>query len=92
MPVEWRTFPPGDKYLDFDWLDENIPKAYDGDSSHGWCERHPNTTFRYNPTVPAGNTLNILTGLVNNLQNRWEFNVVKVDESRFLLLIPFIKQ
>jgi len=80
MPVEWRTFPPGDKYLDFDWLDENIPKAYDGDSSHGWCERHPNTTFRYNPTVPAGNTLNILTGLVNNLQNRWEFNVVKVDE------------
>jgi hypothetical protein len=79
MPVMWRS-EIGEKYLDFDYIHKQIPRAHEGDSSYGWCLRHPNTTFRYNPTIPSGNSLTALTGLVNNLQNRWEFNVVKVDE------------
>jgi len=81
MPVEWREFKPGTKYLDFDWIHENIPKMHPGeDMSRGWSLRHPNTTFRYNPTVPARTFLTTITGLMNSLDNRWDFNVVKVDE------------
>ncbi len=79
MVVKWR-FPIGEKYLDFDWLDKKIPKAHPNESSHGWCCRHPNTTFRYNPTVPTGNALTGLAGVMQNLQNRWDYRVIKVDE------------
>jgi len=80
MPVEWRKQKPGEKYLDFDWIQENIPQTHDEDMSRGWSLRHPNTTFRYNPTVPARTALTAITGLMNNLQNRWHFTVKKVDE------------
>ncbi len=80
MPVEWRKQGPGQKYLAFDWIHEKIPKAYGEDMSRGWSLRHPNTTFRYNPTVPARTALTAITGLMNNLANRWEFTVKKVDE------------
>ena len=80
MPIEWRTKAPGEKYLEFDWIQEKIPKSYRDDMSRGWSLRHPNTTFRYNPTVPARTALTAITGLMNNLQNRWEFTVKKVDE------------
>jgi hypothetical protein len=80
MPVEWREQTPGEKYLDFDWIDEQIPKTHFGDMSRGWCLRHPNTTFKYNPTVPAKVAMTALSGLMNNLQNRWDFRVYKVDE------------
>lgn len=79
MPVEWRK-PLGEKYLDFDWIDAHIPKVHSEDSSHGWCNRHPNTTFEYNPTVPAGTTLEVLGGLVSKLSTQWAFKVIKVDE------------
>jgi len=81
MPVEWREQKPGEKYLDFDWIHENIKKMHPvEDMSRGWSLRHPNTTFRYNPTVPARTALTAITGLMNNLVNRWEFKVLKVDE------------
>ncbi len=80
MPVEWREQTPGEKYLDFDWLHDQIPKTHFGDMSWGWSLRHPNTTYKYNPTVPARVALTALSGLMNNLQNRWQFRVYKVDE------------
>jgi len=80
MPVEWRKQPPGEKYLELDWIQEKIPKSYSLDMSRGWCLRHPNTTFRYNPMVPARTALTAITGLMNNLSNRWQFTVKKVDE------------
>jgi hypothetical protein len=80
MVVKWRERKIGDKYLDWEWLLEHMPKSFPRDSSHGYCSRHPNTAFRYNPTVPVRTSLAVLTGLVNQLQNRWEFNVHKVDE------------
>lgn len=80
MPVEWRKQKPGKKYLDFNWIHENIPKTHSEDMSRGWALRHPNTTFLYNPTVPARTALTAISGLVNNLQNRWHFTVKKVDE------------
>lgn len=80
MPVKWREKAPGEKYLDFDWIHERIPTTHFGDMSRGWSLRHPNTTFRYNPTVPSRTALSSITGLMNNLQNRWQFTVKKVDE------------
>jgi hypothetical protein len=79
MPVQWRT-PIGEKYLDIEFIHSKIPRTTSTDSSMGWALRHPNTTFRYNPTVPAKTSLAVFTGLVNMMQNRWEFNVVKVEE------------
>jgi hypothetical protein len=78
--LDSRFKSPEEKYLDFDFIHNTIPRVHNGDSSYGWCLRHPNTTFRYNPTVPSGTSLTVLTGLVNNLMNRWEFHVLKVDE------------
>jgi len=80
MPVEWRSKPPGEKYLDFDWIHLQIPRSYPLDMSKGWSLRHPNTTFRYNPTVPTRTALTAISGLMNNLSNRWQFTVKKVDE------------
>lgn len=80
MPVEWRQQPPGKKYLDFDLIHLEIPGTKSMEMSRGWCLRHPNTTYKYNPTVPARTALSALSGLMNNLQNRWEFKVIKVDE------------
>ena len=80
MPVEWRQQPPGEKYLDFDDIHLDIPRTHKGDMSRGWSLRHPNTTFRYNPMVPSRTALTALSILMNNLQNRWEFRVAKVDE------------
>jgi len=79
-PVEWRQRTPGEKYLDFDEIHLGIPGTKEMEMSRGWSLRHPNTTFRYNPMVPARVALAAITGLMNNLQNRWEFKVVKVDE------------
>jgi len=80
MVVKWREQKIGEKYLDFDWMNEFIPKTHPIDSSHGWCLRHPNTSVRYNPTCPIRTALTAFTSLVNQMQNRWEFNVMKVDE------------
>jgi len=80
MVVKWREQPPGEKYLDFDWLHENMPRSGGEETSRGWALRHPQSTFRYNPTVPVRSTQQALIILVNNMKNRWEFNVVKVDE------------
>lgn len=79
MVVSWRR-PPWGKYLDFDFINSQIPRTHFDDSSWGWCLRHPNTTFRYNPTVPIRTSLAVLTGLVNNMKNRWDFWVERVDE------------
>ncbi len=80
--VEWTRPPIGERYLSIDTIREKIAKfqTHPNDMSHGWAERLRNCTFRYNPTMPNRTTISAMTFLVNNMSNRWEFNVQKVDE------------
>ena len=80
MVVKWREQGPGQKYLTFDYLHDSIPKSGSEESSRGWALRHPQSTFRFNPTVPVRVAYDGLTTLLNNMKNRWEFTVLKVDE------------
>ncbi len=80
MVVKWREQGPGDKYLTFDYLHDSIPRSGSDESSRGWALRHPQSTFRFNPTVPVRVAYDGLTTLLNNMKNRWEFTVLKVDE------------
>jgi len=80
MVVKWREKTPGKRYIDIDDLNRMIPKVSDNDISQGFALRAPQMTLRYNPTVPARTSLTVLTGIVNNMNNRWEFWVSKVDD------------
>lgn len=80
MVVEWREHTPGERYLSVEELDKMIPKTGDDDISQGFIRRVEQMTLRYNPTVPTRTSLTVLTGLVNNMNNRWEFWVNKVDD------------
>ena len=79
MVVNWRQ-PIEGKYLPFDYLHETIPRSGGSETSRGWAMNHPQTTFRYNPTVPARVALDSIITFVNSLKNRWGYTVVKVDE------------
>jgi hypothetical protein len=78
----WTRPSIGERYLNIDWIQEQIIKngTHPNDMSRGWAERLRNCTFRYNPTIPQRTTISVITFLVNNMNNRWEFNVQKVDE------------
>jgi hypothetical protein len=76
----WRRPSFTERYLDIDYIQSQIPRTHPTDMSLGWAERLRNCTFRYNPTISQRTTLSVMTFLVNNMSNRWEFNVHKVDE------------
>lgn len=77
---KWARPQVGERYLSWDFIEENIPKTHEFDMSMGWAERLRNCTFRYNPTMPQRTTFTSMTFLVNMMSNRWEFNLAKVDE------------
>jgi hypothetical protein len=79
MPIEWTPV-VSSKYISFEEIHREIPKTSSQDTSWGWSLRHPQTTTRYNPTVPVRVAFEALITLVNGMRNRWGFNVIKVDE------------
>jgi len=80
MPLQWRI-PLGEKYLDLmDDINAKIQKSCANDTSMGWVFKSPNVDFRFNPTVLVPTITNFLMSFVNQMNNRWEFKVLKVDE------------
>jgi len=79
MPIDWRK-PLGQKYLDLEEIHNEIQKSCANDWSMGWVYKSPNVDFRFNPTVIVPTITNFLMSFVNQMNNRWEFKVFKVDE------------
>jgi len=76
--VKWVDY--HQRFLTWDEIHKAIPRTHELESSYGWCFKHPQTTFRYNPTVPARTFQTGITSIITNLENRWGFKVYKVYE------------